>query len=97
MGLNIRRLGAEKLLCPVDGYLLNYVNIFTAAVISLAGVTLGVFVCEHAAHCGHNRGGNDIFGRDKLEIVSLPFKLKAHGIGYFAVVFADKSNGIKVI
>jgi hypothetical protein len=36
--------GPEQLLGPIDRQLLDHVHVFTAAVVPLAGIPLGVFV-----------------------------------------------------
>ena len=74
MRLDICKLRAEQRLGARDGDALDLVHIFAAAVVAVAGQTLGVFVGQHAAHGGDNRRGGDIFGRDQLDIFALAVK-----------------------
>ena len=69
--LNICVLSTEKFLGPVNGKLLDYIDIFASAVISCTGITLGIFVGQMAAHCLHNGTACEVFGCDKLDVVTL--------------------------
>ena len=97
VGLHIRRLCAEKLLGALYRDILHNVHAFAAAVIPPAGVTLGVFIGQHAAHCRHDGGRDDILRSDKLQIPALPFKLRLHCFADLRVVFGDESYRIKII
>ncbi len=55
--LHVGELGAEQGLDPVDGQLLDHVDVLAAAVIALARVALGVLVGQHRALRLHDRDG----------------------------------------
>ena len=75
VGLNVGVLGAEKTAGTLTRQLFYLVNIGAAAVVAVSGITLGVFVGEHAARGEKHRLGDDIFGRDELYIAALTRKL----------------------
>ena len=75
----------------------HYVNALAAAVVSLAGIALGVFVGEHAAHSRHHSGGNKVLGSDEFKVSSLSGQFVAHGGGHVAVVGFQEFDGIKHI
>ena len=52
--------------------LLDDVHIFTAAVVTLAGVAFGVFVGQHRPLRFQDGAGNDVFRRDQFQLVVLP-------------------------
>ena len=49
MGLDIGMVGAEKLLCPLNGQVLDNVHMVAAAVIALAGVAFRIFIGQNRA------------------------------------------------
>jgi len=58
---------------------LDLVNIVAAAVIARAGIALGVFVRQVAAHGLHHGRAREILGRDQLQVVALAPQLPLHG------------------
>ena len=78
MGLNICEIRAEELLCTLDSYSLDYIDIFAAAIVTLSRISFGVFVGQHASHSSHNCGRNDVFARNKFEIALLTLELVRH-------------------
>ena len=54
MGLNICVFCAEKLTSTLTCDFLNNVYALTAAVVTLAGITLGILICKVASHSRHN-------------------------------------------
>ena len=81
MRLYIGKISAEQLLSTLYCDSLNNINIFAAAVITLSGISLSIFVCKNASHCCHNSRRNDILTCDKLKIALLAFELVRHSIG----------------
>ena len=75
VGLHVGVLGAEELLGALAGDVLHYVHILAAAVEALAGIALGVFVGQMAAHGLHYSGGGEILAGDKLYVVALALEL----------------------
>ena len=73
--------GAEELLDAVDGDGLDLVDELAAAVVTLAGVALGVLVGQHRALGDQHVAGNDVLGRDELDLVLLAAELAADGGG----------------
>ena len=74
MGLHIGMLCAEQLAGALTGDLLDDVDAFAAAVVALAGIALGVFVGEVAAHRRHHGGSDNVFAGDQLEVSALSFQ-----------------------
>ena len=73
--LHVGVLGAEQRLQPVDGQLLDDVDVLAAAVVPPAGVALGVLVGQHRAlglHDGHRR---EVLAGDHLQRGLLPGQL----------------------
>ena len=62
MRLHIRVLGAEELLCALNGESLYLVDIFASAVVAGTGVTFGVLVGQMAPHCLHDSFADKVFG-----------------------------------
>src|SRR6202012_1346025 len=88
MGLHIGVGRAEQLAGAVDGDLLDDIDIFAAAVIALAGIALGILVGQDRALRFQHRLGNDVLGRDQLDLVALAVQLVLNriedvGIGGF--------------
>ena len=86
VGLYVCVVCSEKLAGALTRDLLYNVYAFAAAVVALSGVTLGVLVCEVAAHCRHNGGCDDVLARDELEVSSLSFKLVVHCVADGGIV-----------
>ena len=95
--LYIGKIRAEQLLCTLNRYILDNINVLAAAVIALPRITLGIFVRENAAHCRHYRGRYDILAGNQLEIALLALQLQPHCIGYLAVAAAEKSDSVHQI
>ena len=51
MRLYICIIGIKQLLGTFDGQLLGHIHVFTATVVALARITLGVLVGQHGALC----------------------------------------------
>ena len=88
MRLDVGMLGAEERLRAVDRELLGLIHEFAAAVVALAGITLGIFIREDRAHGFHHCLGNKILRWDQLEARGLPAELVTQhsrdgGIGFF--------------
>jgi hypothetical protein len=81
VGLHIGVLRAEELPGPVDRQPLHLVHHFAAAVIALAGISLGVLVGERGAHRVDHRAGGEILAGDQLEAVPLAGQLQVHQPG----------------
>ena len=91
MGLDIDMLRAKQLLCARNRELFRYIHILAAAVVTLVRQTLGVLVCKHGARRGKHRGADEVFRRNKLDIVPLAVKLRLDGISELRVIFLINS------
>jgi hypothetical protein len=94
VGLYVSVIRAEELTSALAGDVLNYVYGIAAAVITLAGITLGILVSEYRAHSSHHRGRNDVLTGDKLKVLTLTLELLTHSVGYLAVILIYKSDRI---
>ena len=92
--LHVGEFRAEQRLGPLDGDGLQLVHIVAATVVALAGVALGVFICQNAAH-GQNDGlGRDVLRSDQLDVLLLPAVLAAHGTGDVGVEALQIVHGV---
>ena len=87
MGLDVRVVGAEKLLGAVDSEFFGYVHVFAAAVIALAGIAFGVFICEDGAEGFEDGFGGVIFGGDELQVLLLAQDFALDGFVKLGVEF----------
>ena len=95
VGLNIGMLGAEQLAGAAAGDLLDDVNTLASAVVTFAGIALGIFVGEHRAHRGKHRRGDDIFARNQFDVPALAGQLPFHRRAHLRVAAGDKSDRVK--
>ena len=65
---------AEQLFRALDRDRLQHIHIIAAAVIALAGVTLGVFVRQNGAHGCNDGGRGDVLRRDQFNVLLLALK-----------------------
>ena len=89
MGLNICVFCTEKLTGTLACDFLNNVYTLTAAVVTLAGITLGILICKVASHSRHNGRRNEVFACNKLKISALSFKLVGHSLSYLGIVAVE--------
>ena len=94
MGLDVGILCPEQLAGAPDGNILHLVHIDAAAVVALAGQTLGVLVGQHAAHGCHHGGRNDILAGDQFNILALTGQFPLHGCAQFRVGCIDHADGV---
>ena len=87
--LHIGKLAVEQALGPVNGELLDHVDILAAAVVAPARVTLGILVREHRSH-GLDYGlGDNVLRRNQLYFVALSAKLVGDRLGHFRICLRD--------
>ena len=94
MGLDVGVLCPEQLAGALDGNILHLVHIDAAAVVALAGQTLGVLVGQHAAHGCHHGGRNDVLAGDQLNVLALTGQFPLHGCAQFRVGCVDHADGV---
>ena len=75
--LHVGKAAAEQLLGAIDGELLDDVDVLAAAVVAATGIAFGVLVGQHAAGGFEDGLGDDVLGRDQLDLVLLAVKLLA--------------------
>ena len=80
MRLHISVLTSEKLLSSLYGKIFHHIDDLTSAVISLRGISLGVLIRKHRAHCGHDRGAYPVFRCYKFDMLGLTLKLRRYRI-----------------
>ena len=84
--LNIGMLRAEQRACAIAREVFHHVDTLAAAVIALAGIPFGIFVCQYRAHRRHNSGTDDVFRCDQLDVPALARILAAHRSAKLRVV-----------
>lgn len=77
--LHVGVLGAEQGLHPVDGDLLDHVDVLAAAVVAAAGVALGVLVRQDRALGLHDRDRSEVLRGDHLQGGLLAVQLGVDG------------------
>ena len=77
--LDVRVLGAEQLLRPVDRELLDLVDHLAAAVVAASRIALGVLVRRHGADRLEHGGPREVLGRDQLDLPALALELRRRG------------------
>ena len=95
VGLHVGVLGAEQFTGTAAGDILHLVHIGAAAVIAVAGITLGVLIGQHRAHGGQHRRRDDVLRGDQLDVAALAGKLPLHGVGHLRVAAAHEADGIQ--
>ena len=83
--LHIGMLGAEQLLGPVNGQLLDHIHVLAAAVPALLRIALGVLVGQHRALRLHDGGAGEILAGDQLDILLLAQALALDGRRNFRI------------
>ena len=84
-GCTLANLGAEQRLDPVDGQLLDDVDVLAAAVVAAAGVALGVLVGQHRALRLHHRDRGEVLRGDHLQRRLLAVQLGVDLLGDLGV------------
>src|SRR3546814_13148831 len=78
--LDIGEARAEQLAGAIDRELLGYVDMFAAAIITLAGIAFGIFVGEDRALGLQHRRGDDVLRRDQFKLVPLAIELRGDSL-----------------
>ena len=94
VGLDVGVLGAEQLARTLARDILGDIHGVAAAVVALAGIALGILVCEHGAHSRHNCGRNDVLAGDQLEIMLLALELQSHRVADLFIVILYETDRI---
>ena len=86
VGLDVGKFRPEQLAGPLNGQVFRHIHAMTAAVIPLAGVSLGVLVGEHTTHSSQHRLGHDVLRRDQLDVLTLALVLRPDGRAHLGVM-----------
>ena len=87
--LHVGKTAAEQLASAFAGKVLDNIDLFTAAVIALTRIALGILVGEHATHGLHDSGRDDVLGCDELDGAPLTAKLLRKGREHLGVGLDD--------
>ena len=87
MGLNVRELRAVELAGAIAREILHDVDLLTAAVVALAGITFRVLVGEHAAHGLHDSRASEVLRSDEFDTCALTSQLSAKSVGDLGIAF----------
>ncbi|MNM14001.1 hypothetical protein D3C81_242030 [compost metagenome] len=79
--LDVGVTGAEQCLGPVDGQLLDHIDMLATAVVALARVALGILVGQHAALGQHHLRAGVVLRGNELDVVFLTKRFAADGGG----------------
>ena len=90
MWLDVGIIAAEQLAGPLAGDLLRHIHGVAAAVVALAGVTLGVLVGQAGAHSQHDGGTDDVLGGNEFDVAALTGKLLLNGSAYLGIVLGNE-------
>ena len=85
---------AEQLFRAFNRNRFQYIYIITAAVISLTGVTLGVFIRQNRTHGCNDGGRGDVLRRDQLDVAPLAVVLCLNRRPYLGVLSGKKLHDI---
>ena len=94
MRLHIGMVCAKQFAGAGAGKLFHLIDKLAAAVIAVAGVTLGVFVGQNTAHCRKHCRGNYILRGNQLNIFALAIHFACHRGAYLFIPRPNKTDGI---
>ena len=89
--LHVGELGAEQTLDPVDGQLLDDIDVLAAAVVTPARVALGVLVGQHRTLSLHHSLRGEVLRRDHLQRLLLATQLRADGRLHLRIGFRQRA------
>ena len=85
-------LATKQSFRPIDGELLDGIDVFTTAIPALLRITFGVLVRQDAALRFHDRTAGEIFRRDQLDVFALPFLFRADRVENFRIGLAQTAQ-----
>ena len=92
MRLHVGVLGAEQLLGALDGERFRDVDELAAAVVALAGISLGILVGQDRALGFENRAADVVFRRDQFDVALLARQLAGDGGVNFGIQLAERGG-----
>ena len=90
MRLNIGMVGAKQFACALAGDILDHVNTLAPAVVTLAGIALGIFIGQTGPHRQHNSRADKVLRSNQLDITALPIVFIHHRAADLRVHLRDK-------
>ncbi|MPN05301.1 hypothetical protein SDC9_152551 [bioreactor metagenome] len=72
MSLHVGMFSAKKFFSTFDSQRFNFIDVFTAAVITVSRIAFRVFIGQHGAHGFHNCRRYKVFGCNQLNFITLP-------------------------
>jgi hypothetical protein len=87
MGLDICIIAIEEFADSASGNVLGLINVLATAIITLAGISLGIFVGEHGTLGLHDGFGNKVLGSDEFDFRVLAGLLLSYDIEDFRITF----------
>ena len=97
VGLHVGVLRAEQAAGALARDIFHFNHPGAAAIIAVAGVALGIFVRQHAAHGGQHGGRYHVFRGNQFNVLALAAKLALHGPRNLRVAFGHKADGVQHI
>src|SRR5580704_5299835 len=88
--LNVSVLSAKELLGAVARQVLDHIGKLTAAIVALAGISLGVLVREHRARSFEHGFADKVLGSDQFEAFVLAASLAINSGGDLRIVFVQR-------
>jgi hypothetical protein len=87
--LDVGVIGAEQFLGAVDSQLLDDIDEFAAAVVTLARITFGVLVGQNRTLSLHHGRAGVVFRSDQLNVLFLALSFLLHGGKEIGVVLGN--------
>ena len=92
MRLYVDVLGVEELFGAIAGEIFDFVGVFAAAVIALAGIAFGVFVGEYAAGSFEDGFGDEVLAGDQLDLAVLPLRFLKNEVIDGGIGFGERTR-----
>ncbi len=80
MRLYICIITAKKLLCTLNCKVFHHIDALTAAIVTLSGIPLRIFIGQRAAHCRHHGLAHPVLGRNQFNMAILPLLFRHNSI-----------------
>ena len=94
MGLDVGIVAAEQLTGSLSRQLLRHVHCIAAAVVAVAGIALGILIGKAGTHRQHDRGTDNVFRSNQLNIALLAGEFFLNRRTYLRVQLRKILHGI---
>ena len=91
MRLHVGMLRAEELLRPVARQVLDDIGKLAAAVVTLAGISLGILVREHRARSFEHGFADEVFRGNQFQALVLAASFVVDGGGNLRIAFEQRT------